>query len=142
PDTMNLRIALTPSLHGAFAVKPGSSTDATDTATVRSRPVSQPFSGVIPNKPWAQVVVGNSPARVLIYGRPGSDDQHYDWKSLPHNATFDSVVVAVCVDAGTTLLLNEQNVGALPFVDVAGPVFGSPDVGCSTSSAALGGLGT
>jgi hypothetical protein len=144
PDTASFRIALTPALHGAFAVKPGSSTNTTDAAVVLSRPVSFPFSGVAPKSgTWADVVDGNTPARVLLYGRPGVTDQTYDWKSLPHNAVFDSIVVAVCVSASAdqTALLNEQNLGLLPFVDVVDPHFLSPGISCSTSSIALGEAG-
>jgi hypothetical protein len=111
-------IPLTPSLHGAFKVKP---TSTTDVAPVLSRPVSTPFSGVGPSSgTWAAALSANTPVRVLLYGRPGSTSTSYNWKTLPHDGTFNPpVIVAVCVDPATetTSLLNEENVGLLPFVD-------------------------
>lgn len=128
-------IALTPSLHGAFAVKPGFTGDA---AVIFSRPVSEPFSGVAPSSgTWADVLVNRvgHPDRVLFYGRPGSTSTTYDWKTVPRDAEFNSLVVAVCVDADdeTTSLLNEENVGLLPFVDA---LFLNPAT-CSPTSTAL-----
>jgi len=116
-------VALDTSAHGAFAVKPptNSVTDANADA-VLSRPTSAPFSGVGPSTgTWAGALSTNTPARVLLYGRPvTTNPKAYDWKTVPHNASFSPpVVVAVCVNAltATTTLVNEQNVGLLPFVD-------------------------
>ncbi|MGH6690686.1 MAG: hypothetical protein ACREF4_08410, partial [Gammaproteobacteria bacterium] len=85
-------IELTPSLHGAFGVR-GGGTDPTS-AAVLSRPLATAFSGVAPggtSPSWVATVIGlASPERVLVYGRPvlGEPD-HYEWKTLPHDATFN-----------------------------------------------------
>jgi hypothetical protein len=132
PDTFT--VALSPSLHGAFSVR-GGTADAPK-APVLSRPVTNPFSGVGPPRDtltvspltfdttaWATMLGGNpAPKRVLVYGRPGSTTQSYNWKTLPHDAAFDpQAIVGVCLDAlaapNLQTMLNEENVGLLPFVD-------------------------
>jgi len=116
--------SLTPSAHGAFKVKPPTSANNDANADpVLSRPVSAPFSGVGPSTgTWRAALVGGqtSPARILVYGRPVSDPTSYDWKTIPHNSNFSPpVIVGICIDpnAATTSLLNDDNVGLLPFAD-------------------------
>jgi hypothetical protein len=132
PDTFT--VALSPSLHGAFSVR-GGTADAPK-APVLSRPVTNPFSGFGPPRhtltlipltfdttAWATMLGGNpAPKRVLVYGRPGSTSHSYNWKTLPHDAAFDpQAIVGVCLDAlaapNSQTVLNEENVGLLPFVD-------------------------
>lgn len=108
-------VAVTPLLHGAYEV-PGTSTGNSDAVCSRPLPVSPPcsgFSGMAPlgTGEWSQY------ARVLVYGRPGSTSQSYNWKVVPANAQFTpTVVVGVCV-TDPTALLHEENVGLLLFVD-------------------------
>ncbi|HEY6784043.1 MAG TPA: hypothetical protein VI159_03780 [Gemmatimonadales bacterium] len=115
-------VALDPAQHGAFEIR-GGATDATGPAL--SRPVTAPFSGVKPmSGAWTDMLAGNpAPARLLLYGRPGSTSTSYDWKVVPRSATFAGAgaMVGVCVDATTnsTDLLHEENVGLLPFQDAA-----------------------
>jgi hypothetical protein len=135
PDTFT--VALTPSLTGAFAHR------NTGTAPVYARSATSTFgfSGIAPLSPgWG---VTGSPARVVFYGRPATtstsiDALTYDWRTIPHNANFNpDIIVAVCVDAqatgNTTLMLNEQGVAVLAFVD-AGFL---PPPACSSSNTAL-----
>jgi hypothetical protein len=135
-------VPLTRSAHGAFETRGALFENAT--APVFSRPVSSPFSGIAPNgSTWPLVLdnipLGNpAPNRMLVYGQPGSTPQSYDWKVFPHNTHFDpAVVVALCVDPFTetnkTSMVQEENLGILPFVDAAFLVPGS----CS-STASLG----
>ena len=115
-------IATTPTLHGAYAIRGG----ATDplTAVVLSRPLDAPFSGVAPpsSSTWPGVLAGNPvPRRILVYGRPGSHPQTYDWRIVPRSTVFaPEVVVGVCVDpfAKATSLLHEEHFGLLPYVNV------------------------
>jgi hypothetical protein len=141
---VDFTIPLTFSLHGQFHVKPSSDGDA---AVVLSRDTLAPFSGVAPfsdgvlSGTWASVLVNRTdrPDRVLLYGRPGPGSPAattYDWKTVPHNAAFDSVVVAVCVNQATetTSLINEENVGLLPFVDAPFLVPGTGPGTCSSTA--------
>ncbi len=115
--------ATNPALHGAYAVRGG----ATDplSAPVFSRPLTAPFSGIAPSglNTWPGVLSGNPPpARLLVYGMPGSQPQTYDWRVVPRSAVFSPpAVVGLCIDANvsTTSLLHEEHVGLLPFVDAA-----------------------
>jgi hypothetical protein len=130
--------SLTPAAHGAFKVKPPSSTNTTDATPVLSRPVNAPYSGVGPSTgTWSGAVSGMTPARVLVYGRPVSGDPtSYDWKTVPHNSNFSPpVIVGICIDptSATTTLLNDDNVGLLPFADAPFLVPGT----CSPSTALL-----
>lgn len=115
-------VALDPAQHGAFEIR-GGANDATGPAL--SRPVTAPFSGVKPmSGAWTDMLAGNpAPARLLLYGRPGSTSTSYDWKVVPRSATFAGAgaMVGVCVDATTnsTDLLHEENVGLLPFQDAS-----------------------
>jgi hypothetical protein len=133
--------SLTPTLHGAFKVKPPSST-STDATPVLSRPVSAPFSGVgVSSGTWVGALSGSTPptipARVLVYGRPVSGSTtSYDWKTVPHNSNFNPpVIVGLCIDPNdaATSLLNDDNVGLLPFVEAPFVVPGT----CSPSTALL-----
>ena len=137
PEDFTVALDTSTSAHGAFGVRPGSGTDLTDATPVLSRPVSAPFSGVGPSSgAWAATLSSNAPARVLLYGRPGSTSTSYNWKALPRGATFTPpVVVAVCVNSATetTTVLNEDNVTLLPFVDAPFLVPGT----CSPTSTAL-----
>lgn len=111
-------IPLTPTSKGAFSVRPPEASNE-----VYSRPTNEPFSGIsVSAGTWANTLAGNTPARVLFYGHPGSTSSTFDWKTLPRNATFaPEIVVAVCLDAttNTTALLNDEHQGLLPFVDAA-----------------------
>lgn len=115
-------VALDPAQHGAFEIR-GSASDPSGPAL--SRPVTAPFSGVKPmSGTWTDLLAGNpAPARLLLYGRPGSTSTSYDWKMVPRSAAFagEGAMVGVCVDATThsTDLLHEENVGLLPFQDAA-----------------------
>jgi hypothetical protein len=135
PDTFN--VALTASLTGAFAHR----TSGTAPVYARSATSTFGFSGIAPLSPgWG---VTGTPARVVFYGRPATtgtsvDPLTYDWRTIPHNASFNpEIIVAVCVDAqatgNTTLMLNEQGVAVLSFVD-AGFL---PPPACSSSNTAL-----
>jgi hypothetical protein len=133
--------SLTPTLHGAFKVKPPTSANNDANADpVLSRPVSAPFSGVGPSTgTWRAALSGGqtTPARILVYGRPVSGDPtSYDWKTIPHNSNFSPVViVGICIDpaSATKSLLNDDNVGLLPFVEAPFVVPGT----CSPSTALL-----
>jgi hypothetical protein len=126
-------ISLTPTAKGAFAVRPGTSD------VVYSRPTSAPFSGIsVSSGNWGATLSGNTPARVLFYGKPGSTSTTFDWKTLPKNATFSpEIVIGICVNADATnnqtTLLNDEHVGLLPFQDAA---FLNP-LTCSSTSATL-----
>jgi len=119
PEDFNTE--LTFGLHGAFGVRGGTSDPAS--APVLSRPLATAFSGVAPGgtlPSWVATVIGNaSPERVLIYGRPvPGESDHYEWKTLPHDATFNpGVVVGLCLDDVTfpTSMVEMQNAGVLPF---------------------------
>lgn len=110
-------IAVTTAAPGGLGVR-GAAADPTDPVVSRGS-----FSGVAPQfgTTWATMLGGNAaPARIALYGRPGSTAQTYDWKVLPRNATFSPpALVGVCVDlnAAPTSLLNEENVGLLTFAD-------------------------
>jgi hypothetical protein len=114
-------VATDPALHGGYQVRGGPSDPAM--APVLNRPLSAPFSGVAPsdNHTWAEVLSGSpAPGRILVYGRPGSLTQTYDWKIAPANTAFaPPVMVGVCIDpfAATTSLLREEHTGLLPFAD-------------------------
>lgn len=124
-------VALDPAQHGAFEIR-GGPNDASGPAL--SRPTATPFSGVNPmSGTWADMLAGNpAPARLLLYGRPGSTSTTYDWKVVPRSAVFagSGAMVGICLDATTHTksLMHEENVGLLPFVDVAflDPVSCSP----------------
>ncbi len=113
--------ATNPDLHGAYAVRGG----ATDppSAPVFSRPLTNPFSGVAPSGlfTWLDILSDNPPpARLLVYGKPGTLSQTYDWRVVPRSTVFSPpAVVGLCIDAdvSTTSLVHEEHVGLLPFVD-------------------------
>jgi len=110
--------AVTTASPGGLGVRGGSSDPATDPVLSRDD-----FSGAAPpfGVTWATTLGGNpAPARVALYGRPGSTAQSYDWKVLPRNATFaPHAIVGVCVDVNTatTSMLHEEHVGLLTFAD-------------------------
>ncbi len=93
-------VAVTPSLHGAYGVRGGSTDPVVD--PVLSRPITAPFSGVAPltTSTWPSTLSGNpAPKRILIYGRPGSTSISYDWKMVPHNANFaPPAIVGLCTE--------------------------------------------
>ncbi|HEV8399663.1 MAG TPA: hypothetical protein VGQ18_07460 [Gemmatimonadales bacterium] len=111
-------VALTTSQAGGLGVRGGATDPTVD--PVNSRDL---FSGVAPPSgvTWATMLSGNpAPSRLLVYGRPSAIAQHYDWKVLPRNTTFNpNAIVGVCVDvnAATTSMLNEEHVGILTFAD-------------------------
>ncbi len=115
--------ATNPVLHGAYAVRGGAADPLS--APVFSRPLTAPFSGIAPSglNTWPGVLAGNSPpARVLVYGMPGSQSQTYEWRVVPRSTEFSPpVVVGLCIDANisTTSLVHEEHIGLLPFVDAA-----------------------
>ena len=115
-------VATDPDSNGGYAVRGG----ATDPSlNVLSRPLDHPFSGIAPagTTTWPQMLSGNDPpARILVYGRPGSTNLTYDWKVVPRSAAFSPpAIVGVCIDKETvpTSLLHEEHVGLLRFVDAA-----------------------
>ena len=111
-------VAVTTALPGGLGVRGGAADPATDSVLSRGS-----FSGVGTQgrMRWATTLSGNAaPARIAIYGRPGSTAQTYDWKVLPRNATFSPpVIVGVCVDlnAEPTSMVHEEHVGLLTFAD-------------------------
>jgi len=115
-------IATTPALHGAFAVRGGTTDPLAE--VVLSRPLDSPFSGVAPPQAstWPGILTSNpAPRRILVYGQPGSSPQTYDWRVVPRSTVFaPEVVVGVCLDPfdRATSLLHEEHVGLLPFVNV------------------------
>ena len=125
PETFpeDFTVELDPDLHGAFGVRGG----ATDplSAPVLSRPLATAFSGVSTggDSNWVTTVIGNaSPERVLFYGRPVPDSaDQYEWKTLPHDATFDpAIVVGFCLDdfAYPTSMVEMRPGGVLAFQGV------------------------
>ena len=110
-------VAVSTAQAGGLAVR-GGSTDANDPVISRGS-----FSGVGPQfgGTWAAMLAGNpAPARLVLYGRPGSTPQSYDWKVLPRNAAFNPpAIVGVCLDVNTatTSMLHEEHVGLLTFSD-------------------------
>ena len=124
PETFpeDFSTATNPALHGAYAVRGGAADPLS--APVFSRPLTAPFSGVAPSglNTWPGVLAGNSPARVLVYGMPGSQSQTYEWRVVPRSTDFSPpVVVGLCIDAdvSTASLVHEEHIGLLPFVDAA-----------------------
>ena len=111
-------IALSPSsaVHGQFHVKPSSAPDA---LPVLSRDTLHPFSGIgLSSGTWSTTLSGNTPAGVLIYGRPGPISTIYDWRTLPRNATFNpEIIVGVCVTSATALLNDDG--ALLSFADAS-----------------------
>jgi len=114
-------VATDPSLHGAYAVRGGANDP--DTAVVFSRPFTSPFSGVAPppGTTWAGMLGGDpAPQRFLVYGKPGSQPETYDWRVVPRRTGFSpGVIVGVCLDpfAYATSLVTEENIGLLAFVN-------------------------
>jgi hypothetical protein len=108
-------VAVSTAQAGGLAVR-GGTTDATEPVISRGS-----FSGVGPQfgGTWAAMLAGNAaPARLVLYGRPGSTPSSYDWKVLPRNAAFNPpAIVGVCLDldVATTSMLNEEHVGLLTF---------------------------
>jgi len=123
PETFpeDFSIATNRDLHGAYAVR-GDSTDPLS-APVFSRPLTAPFSGIAPpgTNTWPGILWNNpAPARLLVYGMPGSQPRTYDWRVVPRSAVFSPpAVVGLCInaDVATTSLVREEHVGLLPFVD-------------------------
>jgi hypothetical protein len=110
-------VAVSTAQPGGLAVR-GGTTDATSPVISRGS-----FSGVAPQfgGTWPAMLAGNAaPARLVLYGRPGSTPQSYDWKVLPRNAAFNPpAIVGVCVDVNTatTSMMHEEHVGLLTFSD-------------------------
>jgi hypothetical protein len=117
PETFpeDYTVAVSTAQAGGLAVR-GGTTDASEPVISRGS-----FSGVGPQfgGTWAAMLAGNAaPARLVLYGRPGSTPQSYDWKVLPRNAVFNPpAIVGVCVDVNTatTSMLHEEHVGLLTF---------------------------
>jgi hypothetical protein len=138
PDTFT--VALNPSLTGAFGHRTSKATPTSLVLPVyaRSAAYTLGFSGIAPVGDWG---VTNDPSRVVFYGRPATTPTNdvipdtYDWRTIPHNATFNpEIVIAVCKEsAGNTLMLNEQGVAILSFVDAT---FLDP-ASCAPSNTAL-----
>ena len=111
-------VAVNTAMAGGLGVRGGAADPAFDAVVSRDL-----FSGIAPPSgvTWATMLSDNpAPSRLLVYGRPGAIAQHYDWKVLPRNATFNPhAIVGVCVDvnAATTSMLNEEHVGILTFAD-------------------------
>ncbi|MBI1967556.1 MAG: prealbumin-like fold domain-containing protein [Gemmatimonadetes bacterium] len=114
--------AIDPAVHGAFEVRGGANEPLS--APVYARPgLPATFSGVAPPQgvTWPTILSGvPAPSRLLVYGKPGSTSDSYDWKVVPRNATFNpAAIVALCVDpqVNSTSMLQEENVGLLTFED-------------------------
>jgi hypothetical protein len=114
-------VATDPAQHGAYGVR-GGATDP-DTAVLFSRPFTSPFSGTAPppGTTWAGMLGGDpAPQRLLVYGRPGSSPDSYDWRVVPRSTVFSpGIIIGVCVDpfANATSLVHESNIGVLAFVN-------------------------
>lgn len=113
--------AIDPAVHGAFEIRGGFEDPQ---GVVYARPgLPATFSGVAPPQgtSWQTVLSGlPAPKRLLLYGRPGSTADSYDWKVVPRNAVFNPpLIVGLCIDpnANTTSMLQEQHVGLLTFAD-------------------------
>lgn len=125
-------VAVTTAAHGGLGVRGGAADPDTDAVLSRGS-----FSGVGPQVgvTWASTLGGNAPpARIALYGRPGSTTTTYDWKVLPRNATFNPpVLIGVCVDntIETTGLMHEEHVGLLSFAEA---YFLDPETCASASS--------
>jgi len=137
PETFpeNFTVSLTPTdaAHGAFGERSG-----TSVSPVLSRPTSNPYTGIAPPDGSTSWGVTNSPARVVLYGRPAApaDGQTYDWRSIPHNASFNpNIIIGFCVDpaAHPTSMVLEKDVAVLAF---ASAYFLTPG-SCSYDLAAL-----
>jgi hypothetical protein len=122
PD--DFTVELDPVQHGGFGVRGGTADPAS--APVLSRPLATAFSGVSaggPSPNWVTTSIGNaSPERVLVYGRPvPGEPEQYEWKTLPHDATFNpAVVVGFCLDdiVFPTSMVEMQPGGVLAFQGV------------------------
>jgi hypothetical protein len=139
PETFpeDFTVSLTAAAHGAFGERSGPSV-----AAVLSRPFSATYTGIAPPEGSTSWGVTNSPARVVLYGRPApvtpDDQQTYDWRSIPHNATFSpNIIIGFCVDqiANPTTMVLEQGVAVLAFADA---YFLHPGAGGNCSSSGLG----
>ena len=110
-------VAVTTAAAGGLGVRGGSADPASPVISRGS------FSGVGPQLcgTWAAMLAGNpAPARLVLYGRPGSTPLSYDWKVLPRNVAFSPpALVGVCVDpnTATTSMLQEEHVGLLTFAE-------------------------
>jgi hypothetical protein len=137
PDTFTVALTPTGAAHGAFGERSGSSA-----LPVFSRPTSAPYTGIAPptgSTMWGNLVT-NAPARVVFYGRPATPadpaNQTYDWRSIPHNANFNSnIIIGFCVDqaAHPTTMVLEVGEAVLAFADA---YFLTPGT-CSSDLAAL-----
>ncbi|HEY6092077.1 MAG TPA: hypothetical protein VIV83_08815 [Gemmatimonadales bacterium] len=111
-------VAVTTAAPGGLGVRGGATDPATDPVFSRNS-----FSGVAPQfgVTWATMLSGNpAPARIALYGRPGSTPLSYDWKVLPRNATFSPpALVGLCIDVNTaaTSMVHEEHIGVLTFAD-------------------------
>jgi hypothetical protein len=135
PETFpeDFTVSLTPASHGAFGERSGASP-----AAVLSRPFSATYTGIAPPEGSTGWGVTNSPARVVLYGRPApvtpDDQKTYDWRSIPHNANFSpGIIIGFCVDpiANPTTMVLEQGVAVLAFTNA---YFLQPGVGGNCSS--------
>jgi hypothetical protein len=143
PESFTVALTTTASAHGAFGERSGTSVGAS--VAVVSRPTSAPYTGIAPpeGSSWqsiipASVLPRNDPQRVVLYGSPATpaDGQTYDWRSIPHNASFSpNIIIGFCVDPSThpTSMVLEKDVAVLAF---AGAYFLTPG-SCSYDLAAL-----
>src|SRR5689334_18976617 len=138
PETFpeDFSVALTPASHGAFGERSG-----TSVSPVFSRPITNPYTGIAPpsGSSWQSIIpAGVAPQRVVFYGSPATpaNGQTYDWRSIPHNATFNpNIIIGFCVDPGAhpTSMVFEKDVAVLAFADA---YFLAPP-SCSSDLAAL-----
>lgn len=141
----NFTTALDATKNGAFAVRGKAGVDETGVVYARINK----FSGVYPiGGDWTASLDQNpAPARVLLYGQPGTLSlEHYDWRTFPHNATFDpALIVGLCIDESRNnsremvQKKNAEGTSYLPFVDAwfLDPLNSSSPYSCVSSALAL-----
>jgi len=146
PGPEDFTTALNATQNGAFGVR-GGATDAASAIVARL----DAYSGVAPplGVSWTTMLSGNTPARVLLYGRPsiaqpGVDpNTFYNWRAVARNTVFNPpVIVGLCINPNTNDFGNDKavvrrqdqlGVAFLPFADA---YFLNPGSSCLVSSSA------
>ncbi len=137
-------VATNPAADGGYDVRgePPTDPDSSPVEAVYSRPSTfntlgvpthYGFSGMAPVQSslgfalgWSQVIrTTHAPTRVLLYGRPGSNSQSYDWRPVPRTVSYftpggaPGVIVGLCM-VGTSTLVHETGnsfTGFNPYAD-------------------------